>query len=262
MKYKLLFFLIVLILSTACKTADVNYLQNIESIAVKTSTENSRVTLNPGDLISVSITANDMEVVKPFVPYTQRNQSEINNKNAQNNQNTQSIPEYLVDNSGNITFPILGKIHVLGKTSEEVKSQITDLLKNYIKDPIVSVNLNNFKVTVLGEVTRPNTYPMQERATLLEAIGVAGDLTIYGERKNILLVRNENGEITKQYIDITDARFINSPYYFLKQNDVIYVSANKAKANSSKYGSETSIYITIGSVIISVLLTVITLVKN
>lgn len=182
-----------------------------------------------------------MEVVKPFV---------------------QSGNAYIVDTEGNINVSTLGRISALGKTSEELREDISNKLKQFIKEPIVTVGLTNFKVTVLGEVNKPGSYPVQEQANLFSALGLAGDLTIYGERKNVLLVRNNNGEITKQIIDLTDANFINSPYYFLKQNDVIYISANRAKANSSKYGSETSIYITVGSIIISVLLTVITLVKN
>ena len=167
-----------------------------------------------------------------------------------------------MDSEGNIVISTLGKMHVVGKNVEELRGEITEKLKEYVKEPIVSVALANFKVTVLGEVGAPGAYAMPDQANILTAIGAARDLTIYGERKNILLVRNINGEITKHFIDITDANFINSPYYYLKQNDVIYVSANKAKANSSKYGSETNIYITVGSVIISVLLTVITIVKN
>lgn len=241
MKIKNLLYLIPVIFIMSCKNAKINYLQNIENVAVKTSMEESRLTIQPGDSLLVGITAKDMEVVKPFV------QSGIGHK---------------VDSEGNITISTLGKINVQGKKQEEIRSELTAQLKQYIKEPIVNVGLSNFKVTILGEVNKPKTYKMFEGATILNAIGAAGDLTIYGERKNILLVRNINGEISKHIIDITDADFINSPYYFLKQNDVIYVRANNAKANSSKYGNETSIYITIGSVLISVLLTVITLVKN
>lgn len=241
MKYKIILLSILFLFLIGCKTANVNYIQNIESVAVKTSIENSKISIQPGDILSISITAKDMEVVKPFV---------------------QSGGSYMVDTDGNINVSTLGKINVLGKSAEDLRELIQQDLKIYIKEPIVTVGLSNFKVTVLGEVNKPNTYAMTDQATIFNALGAAQDLTIYGERKNILLVRNINGEITKHFIDITDANFINSPYYFLKQNDVIYVSANKAKANSSKYGSETSIYITVGSVIISVLLTVITLVKK
>lgn len=241
MKYKLILLFIPLLISIGCKTADVNYIQNIESVAIKTSIENSKIYFQPNDIISIGITAKDIEVVKPF---------------------TQSGNNFIVDSQGDIMISALGKINVLNKNTEELRDEIINDLKKYIKDPIVTVGLSNFKVTVLGEVNKPNTYSMTDNATIFNALGAAQDLTIYGERKNILLVRNINGEITKHFIDITDANFINSPFYFLKQNDVIYVSANKAKANSSKYGIETSIYITVGSVLLSVLLTVITLVKN
>lgn len=224
-----------------CKTAEINYIKNIEEVALKTSRENSNLTIRKGDSLLIGISAKDMEVVKPFV---------------------QSGTRYKVDSEGKINISTLGKILVEGKNTEQIRDELSDQLKLYIKDPIVNVGLPSFKVTVLGEVNKPQTYKMPEEATIFNAIAAAEDLTIYGERKNILLVRNTNGEITKHYIDLTDASFINSSYYYLQQNDVIYVSANKAKANSSKYGAETSIYITVGSVILSVLLTVITLVKN
>lgn len=240
MTHKIFLFFSFFLFLISCKTANINYMENIENVAVKTSIENSKIKLQPGDIISIGITAKDPEVVKPFVQGT----------------------GYLVDSEGNIVISTLGKIYVVGKNVEELRGEISERLKEYVREPIVSVALANFKVTVLGEVAAPGAYAMPDQANILTAIGAARDLTIYGERKNILLVRNVNGEITKQFIDITDANFINSPYYYLKQNDVIYVSANKAKANSSKYGSETSVYITVGSVIISVLLTIITLVKN
>lgn len=229
-----------MLLLMGCKTAEINYMKNIENIAIKTSIENSKIHFQPGDIITIGITAKDLEVVKPFI---------------------QAGTSYLVDADGTINISTLGKIKVQGDTPEDLRAKIDEKLRMYIREPIVNVSLSNFRVTILGEVNRPNTYTMAEHSTIFNALGAAGDLTIYGQRKNILLVRNVNGEISKHFIDITDASFINSPYYFLKQNDVIYVNANSAKANSSKYGSETSIYITVGSVIISVLLTVITLVK-
>ena len=132
---------------------------------------------------------------------------------------------------------------------------VKERLKQYVKDPGVNVRNTNFKVTVLGEVTKTGTFliPDGQSMSILSILGMAGDLTIYGERQNVLIVRNVDGNTTKEYMDLTNAELFNSPYYYVKQNDVIYVSPNRARKGSSSFGPQTGVYISVASVIVGLL---------
>ena len=163
----------------------------------------------------------------------------------------QRLLGYLVDQNGDIDFPILGKIHVEGLT----RMQVTELIKqklmseDLIKDPIVTVQFLNFKVSVMGEVTRPGTFDISgDRITLLEALSMAGDLTIYGERKNILLIRDNNGKKEFHRFDLTATDLLESPYFYLQQNDIVYVEPNKAKTGQSRINSNNSVGVWLSAV--------------
>jgi polysaccharide export outer membrane protein len=149
----------------------------------------------------------------------------------------------------------LGELSTSGKTIEQFRDNVKERLKQYIKEPGVNVRNTNFKVTVLGEVNKTGTYliPDGQSMNILGILGMAGDLTIYGQRKNVLVIRNIDGATTKEYIDLTNAEFINSPYYYVKQNDVIYVSPNNTRKNSSAYGPQAGIFISIASVLVGLL---------
>lgn len=163
---------------------------------------------------------------------------------------------YLVDSNGMIDYPVLGKIKIGGLSKNQAIIHLQDLLKEHIKDAIVNIRILNFKLTVLGEVNRPGSFTIpSERITLLEALGQAGDLSIYGSRKNILILRENNGTTTTQRIDITKSDFINSEWYYLRQNDVVYVEPNKTRINSSAVGPN----LTIGISALSLLVTIIAL---
>jgi polysaccharide export outer membrane protein len=167
------------------------------------------------------------------------------------------MQDYLVDNDGNITYPILGKIHVSGLTKTQTERLISEKIAPYMsKDakPIVTVRMSNYKISVLGEVGRPSTLTVgNEQISILEALAQAGDLTIYGKRDNIKLIREDSlGEKHIYKLNINDANLINSPYYYLQQNDVVYVEPNKAKAHNSEIGSMTSIWFSATSIILSV----------
>ncbi len=141
---------------------------------------------------------------------------------------------YLVDKDGNIDFPVLGKLHVEGMTLSALKGLLKGKLDKYLTEPIVNVRLLNNKITVLGEVARPATYSIPgERITVLDAIGMAGDLTIYGKRENVLLVREENGERKFVRLNLNSSDIFTSPYFYLKQNDAIYVEPNENKVKAS-----------------------------
>lgn len=147
----------------------------------------------------------------------------------------QSQQPYTVDVDGTITFPILGKINIKGFTRAQTIDLLTNRLKEYVQDPIVNLKFLNFNVTVLGEVLRPGQYPINnERTTILDALGLAGDMTPYGKRENVLVSRELNGKIEFARLNLNDVTVFNSPYYYVQQNDVIYVEPNVARSISSQ----------------------------
>lgn len=141
---------------------------------------------------------------------------------------------YLVDKEGGIDVPLIGRVMVKGLTTAAAKIAIKNKVSTYLKDAIVTVRLQNFKVTVLGEVNRPANYIVpNERVSLLDALGMAGDLTIYGRRENVLLIREQEGKKTLTRLNLNNSRLFQSPYYYLQQNDIVYVEPNKSKVTSS-----------------------------
>jgi polysaccharide export outer membrane protein len=141
---------------------------------------------------------------------------------------------YLVDKEGGIDVPLIGRVMVKGLTIPAAKNTLKSKVSAYLKDPIVSVRLQNFKVTVLGEVNRPANYIVpNERVSLLDALGMAGDLTIYGRRENVLLIREQEGRKTLTRLNLNSSDLFQSPYYYLQQNDIVYVEPNKAKVDAS-----------------------------
>ncbi|MEO2103648.1 MAG: polysaccharide biosynthesis/export family protein [Leeuwenhoekiella sp.] len=162
------------------------------------------------------------------------------------------LQTYLVDQKGTISFPVLGEIDVEGMTRNELRLYMERELAKYIKKPMVNVRLANFQISVLGEVLKPGTFPLSdEYISLPKALGLAGDLTIYGRRDNVLVLREEADGIKKVYLDLTDNEIVNSPYYYLQQNDVVYVEPNGPQRQSASYNRNASIYISIASVLVS-----------
>jgi len=204
--------------------------------------------LQPNDEFAIVVSAVDQTAAAAFnkSPYTQQN-----SRSGQVS-TVPSIQTYRVDERGDIDFPVLGTIHVKDMSTLELKDYLTAQVSQYVKDPLVTVTILSMQIVVLGEVTAPGiAYFGGNRATLLEAIGQRGDLTVYGERKNVLLIREEDGKREVHQIDLTSAKFINSPYYYLKQNDVIYVSPNTSKKDSSKYNNLKSYNISLVGTIVS-----------
>jgi polysaccharide biosynthesis/export protein len=145
-----------------------------------------------------------------------------------------NINGYLVDSDGYVILPIIGKILVKGKTTNIVRDEIRAKAAEFYKDPIVAVRLANFKITVLGEVTRPSSYVMpNEKVSILDALGMAGDLTIYGKRENVLLIRENNGKKEFVRFNLNESKLFASPYFYLQQGDVLYVEPNKSKVAST-----------------------------
>ena len=167
--------------------------------------------------------------------------------------------DYLVDQEGMIDFPVIGKIKIVGLSPDELRVLLRDRLSEYLKDPIINIRLRNFTVTILGQVSRPGTYPVNgEQITILEALGLAGDLTLRGVRDNILVIRDFNGTKVYTRIDLTKKEALNSPVYYLTQNDVVYIEPNQSAVTASALDNRASIWVSIASVLITSTVLIIT----
>lgn len=249
LKKKYLFQILILIISISCTAPkDVVYFQNSYDQETIESSNGFSLKYKIGDVLEVVISAVDPETVAPFNTNFQI-QSESNSENGQNGGGTSSS-SYVINEDGNIQFPILGKVQVLGLTQNEVQELLKTKLKPFVDSTYVSVKLSNFKITILGEVNSPGIYQISnERVTIVEAIGLAKDLSIRGKRQNITVVREgEKGKIYHK-IDLTSKNIFESPIYYLKQNDVVYVEPNKAQIKSSRNNNIPRILTSISSVL-------------
>jgi polysaccharide export outer membrane protein len=167
---------------------------------------------------------------------------------------------YLVDANGNIELPLIGKMKVLGLTTIEAKEAIRETAKQYFKDPAVNVRFLNFNITMLGDVARPGTYTVpSERITVLDALGMAGDLSITGKRENVMVMREDGGDRKVVRLNLTRSDMLQSPYYYLRTGDVVYVEPNKAKSGQATVDNSRDRYITYSISAISVILSVISI---
>lgn len=237
-KYYFLF-ISVLLLSSCGSNKDLAYFQDEPLRNADLSVNNFELTYKTGDMLTIDVSALDPDVVRPFnLPAVSYSNTVIGA------QGTLKMQTYLIDNEGNIQFPVIGAIQMRGLTRTQAKEMLTKKLTEYIKDPIVNIRLANFTVTVLGEVNKPGAYTIQdERVSIPEALGLAGDLTIYGQRKDVLLIREIDGVKHYAKLDLTSVNVLNSKNYFLTQNDILYVTPNNAKARSSNYTQNNSVLI-------------------
>lgn len=239
--------LIVVSLVSCTSPAKMVYLNQTGSLEANQKFE---TTLQPDDQLLIIVSSENPEAASPYNLKTVTYQGSAENVIPQERNQA-----YIVDQEGNIEFPMLGTIKVGGLTRIETTNKIKALLKNgHISDPIINVRLLNFKISVLGEVAKPGVFSISgERVTLVEALALAGDLTIYGKRNSILLIREKNGIKTYEKIDITKTDFINSKNYYLSQNDVIYVEPNKTRVNSSTIGPNLTVGISALSLVVTIL---------
>jgi len=220
--------ILVVALSNACVTYDklVTYQSDKRDSIVLHQLTVPELKLKPNDIISISVYGTNQELAEPFNLKTEIG----NNINAI--EGLQLIG-YLIDKEGNIDFPVLGKIHLEGLSPEECKRKIADLLQEYLVDPVVMVRMLNFQVTVSGEVNQPGTYSvLNERITLSNALAMAGGMTDYANRSNVLVLREDNGFLSLNRVNMQKKEFYTSDYYFLKQNDVIYIEPLKSKVGA------------------------------
>lgn len=236
-----------ILLCTSCATRkDLIYFQP-DSVELHTSYENNAPHLQPGDILTIAVTADDVRATQPFNQVSAYNAGTINATNP-------FLPTYTIDSEGFIDFPKLGKIKLVGKTRTQAIDLIREQVSKFIVSPGVSINIRNFKVSVLGEVKSPGSFVIDnDRITILEAIAMAGDLTINGVRQNVLVVREQNGQKREYRLDLTKRESLNSPAYYLAQNDVIYIEPNGARIQSSKYTQNNSLFISIASIVITMI---------
>ncbi|MGJ5643155.1 polysaccharide biosynthesis/export family protein [Formosa sp. S-31] len=234
--------LIILILILSSCSASREHLVYFQDEPASDTTElnNFEIKFKTDDLLTIDVSALDPEAARPFnLPAVSYNASSILAA-----QGTLKMQTYLIDNQGNIEFPVLGTLKLGGLTRSEANNFLKIKLEEYLKDPIVNIRLANFTITVLGEVNRPGTYNVQdEKISLNEALGLAGDLTIYGKRENVFLIREIDGQNRYYKFDLTSINVLNSPYFYLTQNDVIYVEPNKSRIRSSNYNQNNVVLI-------------------
>ncbi len=219
MKLNRIFLLLLVIVIAGCTSPkEILYFQDIDENFSESIQSDFEPTIKVDDLLSiVVINASDKSVAQPF------NLSLGEMQTFSTNPRTVNLP-YLVDKEGNIDFPVFGKIHVEGLTRNELVDDLTKRISEYVNEPIVSIQFMNFRFTVLGEVRTPGTFTTQsEKVSILEALGHAGDLTISAKREDILLIREENGVQNYYNIDLKKKDILTSPYYYISQNDIIYV---------------------------------------
>jgi polysaccharide export outer membrane protein len=209
------------------------------------------LTVQPQDMLSIVVSSKDSELALPFnLPVVYQAIGESFGQ--------QRLLSYTVNRDGDIDFPILGKLHIEGLTRNQLEQFIKEKIasESYIKDPVVTVQFMNFRITVNGEVARPGAYEIKnDHITLFEALSMAGDLTIYGKRDNVKVIREKNGERTVYEVDLRAANIFDSPVYYLQQNDIIYVMPNKYRSNqtnSAGQAQQISVWISIASFLMSV----------
>jgi len=260
-----LWLLLLPFLLTACQSyKKVPYFQNVEVVnGVEQQEKLYDAKIMPKDLLTIVVSCTNPELAVPF-NLTVASNAGIAVSTSSYVTTQPVLQPYLVDNEGNINFPVLGELKLGGLTKREAEQLIIDKLKPYMKEtPIVTVRMVNYKISVIGEVTRPGTFTISnEKVNLLEALAMAGDMTVYGLRDNVKLIREDaNGKQQIVTLDLNKAETILSPYYWLQQNDIVYVTPNKAKARNSDVGNSTSLWFSATSILVSIVSLLVNILK-
>ncbi len=232
----------VIIMTSCASRKDVVYFQNTGDFETLVDKNSITPKFKVDDVLSIYVSTLDNEASAPFNLFRGGSEGGLRPEQV----------DYLIDKDGEIDFPVIGKIKVAGLSSEELRVLLRDQLSDYLKDPIINIRLRNFTITVLGEVNRPGTYPVEgERITIMEALGLANDLTIKGKRENIMVIRDFDGTKVYHRINLKRKEAMSSPVYYLTQNDVVYVEPNKSAITSSTLDNRATIAISIASIIIT-----------
>lgn len=241
-------FLLVMITSCVSRR-NIVYFQEIEEVAGNTRQNyTNNLKIKQDDVLTIRVSAPEQEAAIPFnltksIGSQQSLRGEVD------------LETYLVSDQGTIEFPVIGTLEVTGLTNIELSQKIKGLIDEYVKDAIVNVRILNFKISVLGEVRNPGMFSIEDdHVDLSQALAMAGDLTIFGKRTNILVMGQENGRKTYAYLDLTDANVLNSPFYNLRQDDVVYVEPKNSRRQSAGSTGVASTYLSIASVIASLVI--------
>jgi polysaccharide export outer membrane protein len=255
MRINMLWCLLVFMCVGCASQKDILYLQDVDPLKQQEIAQKYEVIIHQDDLLSIMVNSKDHELALPF------NMPVVTYQIGSQNVPQQRVLGYLVDANGTIDFPILGTLKVEGLS----RLQLTDLIKSrlikedLIKDPIVTVQFLNFKVSVMGEVSRPGSFTIAgDRVTLLEALSMAGDLTIYGKRDRVAVIREKEGRRTVLFHDLRASDLFLSPCYYLQQNDIVYVEPNKTRAGQSAINQNNSVGVWLSGV--SILTSLISLI--
>ena len=255
MNRKLFPVLLLIVLLSSCKTPqNITYFQGLESLTAEQmasvdQAHNPKICIN--DYLIINVTSPDRETAAPYNPppygIYMPGEAEIGIS-----AETQNLYTYLVDDEGCINFPDLGHIKIAGLTIHEANRMLEGLLKNDLPKGLINISIANFKVRIMGEVVRPNEYPVKNsRITILDLIAMAGDLTIMGDRKNVYLIRDNNGKKEHLKYDLTDPAIFTLPHYYLQQNDVVYIPPNNSQKRNSLYSNEHNFRLSVISMVIT-----------
>ncbi len=237
------------ITNSSCKTPkSLAYIENADSLKVSTLQLDYAIKIRPADELLITVNSIVPEATAAFnLP--------LINPSTGNEMKMTASPQnqtYIVDTNGDILFPAIGTIHVAGMTTLELKNYLTERISKEVDDPVVRVQLGNFRVNVLGEVKEAGAIEVKsERFSIFDALAAAGDMTEYGERTNVLVIREENGQRQYHRLNLKDASIVDSPYYYLQQNDVVYVQPNNIKAGNAKYSQNNAFKVTVVSTVVS-----------
>lgn len=256
----------LVVMLSSCSTAQkkIVYIQGAEEVGSFQNSNSYALSIRPDDRLTILVNSKEPELAAPFnMQLNQRAFTAGSNVTFSYGSGTPQI--FVVDQRGEIQYPTIGKLKVEGMTRFELQDYLQNYLvsNGYIQDPIVTVDFYGAKYSVLGEVNSPGQFPMSgDRVTLFDAISSARDLTIYGERDKVRVIRDEDGKQTVVTLDLKDPKIIESPYYYIHHNDVIYVEPNKSKASNREVSSLYQFGISIVSIIVTVTNLMITISRN
>lgn len=252
----------------------VPYLQSYESLIDKGYKEivinevNQQDTLydariQPKDLLSITVNTSDPQAAAPF-NLTMQTSINVAQANSTYVTSQPTLQQYLVNNEGEIDFPVIGKLKIGGLTKTAAEKLIREQLRPYLKEtPIVTVRMSNYKISVIGEVNRPGTFTINnEKVNLFEALAMAGDMTVYGIRSNVKLIREDNnGQRNIISLNLNEQNILHSPYYYLQQNDILYVTPNKTKAKNASISNSTTIWFSVVGTLVSLASLIVTIAR-
>ena len=241
--------LCVLMLVASCASReDVVYFQDTGNFETIVNDNVPATKFKVDDLVSIHVSSLNPEASAPFNLYRGGSGAGQNGS-----MGTPTDPvDYLIDQDGMIDFPVIGKLKISGLSPDELRTLLRNELADYLKDPIINIQIRNFRITVLGEVASPGNYPvLGEQLTILEALGLAGDITLRGKRDNILVIRDYDGAKVYTRVNLTSKDIMKSPAYYISQNDVIYVEPNRTGIRETSIGSNTALTVSIISLLIT-----------